>query len=52
MIELRQDPNGISNQILFAGRCNSAFTKYDFNSFTTDADVYDFNGIYFLLKDS
>ena len=45
MIEIRQDPNGISDSILLAGKFNAAFTKYDFTSFTTDADVYDFNGL-------
>lgn len=45
MIELRQDPNGLSDQVLLAGRYDVAFTKYDFIGFATDADVYDFNGI-------
>lgn len=44
MIEVRQDPDGISDSILLAGKFNVAFTKYDFTSFTTDADIYDFNG--------
>lgn len=45
MIEVEQYPNPLSNKVLLIGRINSSFTKYDFSSFTTDADVYDFNGL-------
>ena len=46
MIEVNQDPNAASNKVLLLGKINSSFTKYDFSSFTTDADVYDFNGLF------
>lgn len=44
MVEVRQNPNDYSNKILLAGRLQNAFTKFDFSTFATDADTYDFNG--------
>ena len=45
MVEVRQSPNNFSNEILFLAKFNGAFSRYDFSSFTTDADIYDFIGI-------
>jgi len=44
MVEVLQDPNAISNKVLLAAKFGAPFSNYDFSSFTTDADIYDFEG--------
>lgn len=45
LVELIQNPYDDSNQILLVGKYGYPFSRFDFTSFSTDADVYDFNGI-------
>lgn len=46
LIDVTQNAVGYSKKVLLAGKYGSAFTRFDFSSLTTDADVYDFNGIF------
>lgn len=50
LIDVDQNAGGYSNKVLFAGKYGSAFTRFDFSSLTTDADIYDFNGMVYLKE--